>query len=313
MMKNGKQQASAKAKVAKYMREALGDDERLCNALIPTFPVGCRRLTPGIGYLNSLRAPNVRVVTDKIAKVVPQGIELSSGEIIELDVIICATGFDVSFCPRFPIIGKGGMNLQDLWTKELPRAYMSCAIPGYPNYFSKFFITSLFLELRCYAIYRQHPPTPNHLLIMSFLLAFLGPNAPIGHGSVFTITEYLGKYIIRILQKCQSEGIKCIEPSLAAVADFEEHIETFMPRTTWAGTCRSWFKNGRETGPVTALHPGSRIHFFHMLERFRGEDWVYGYESPKANRFRYLGNGYSTKELSGEDSTWYLNSPDEML
>lgn len=67
-------------------------------------------------------------------------------------------------------------------------------------------------------------------------------------------------------------------------------------------------------GPVVALHPGSRIHFFHMLERFRGEDWEYVYDAPSRNRFHYLGNGLSTKELDAEaDSTWYLESPATVL
>lgn len=138
---------------------------------------------------------------------------------------------------------------------------------------------------------------------------FLGPNAPIGHGSVFTITELLAKYIVEIIQKCQTEGIKAIAPSSAAVYDLYEHTQEFMPRTSWAGTCSSWFKNGTETGPVTALHPGSRIHFFHMLEKFRGEDWEYVYRSYR-NRFAYLGNGFSTNEVFGTNPTWYLDDMD---
>lgn len=124
-----------------YMSMMLHGNERLCEALIPKFSVGCRRLTPGIGYLESLQAPNARLVTDHIKRVVPQGIETMTGEIIELDAIVCATGFDVSFCPRFPIVGTED-NLQDRWRKELPKAYMSCAVPGVPNYFSKSFIYS---------------------------------------------------------------------------------------------------------------------------------------------------------------------------
>lgn len=103
-------------------------------------------------------------------------------------------------------------------------------------------------------------------------------------------------------------------PSQAAVDDYLEHITAFMPRTVWASSCRSWFKGGRVDGPVVALHPGSRIHFFHMLERFRGEDWEYVYDAPSRNRFHYLGNGLSTKELDAEaDPTWYLESPATVL
>jgi len=118
------------------MTALLKNDSGLCKALIPTFPVGCRRLTPGPGYLESLTQKNVRVVTENIVKVVPTGLEISTGEVIEVDSLICATGFDLSFRPRFPVIGKKG-NLQDLWTENLPRAYMSCAVPDFPNLFSK--------------------------------------------------------------------------------------------------------------------------------------------------------------------------------
>lgn len=144
--------------------------------------------------------------------------------------------------------------------------------------------------------------------------AFLGPNAPIGHGSVFTLSEHIARYITKIILKCQKEGIKALAPTEAAVRDYGEHIGAFMPRTAWAAPGRSWFKGGREDGPVIALHPGSRIHFFHMLEGFRGEDWEYVYDAPSQNRFGYLGNGFSTKELDpGFDSTWYLDEAADTL
>ncbi|OTA97918.1 hypothetical protein M434DRAFT_91250 [Hypoxylon sp. CO27-5] len=278
VLNGGAPQAFATSKVVQWMTAALGGDERLCKALIPKFPLGCRRITPAPGYLEALRAPNTEVITEGIAEVVPEGIRLESGEIIKLDAIICATGFDNSFSPRFPIVGRYG-NVQDIMKTETPKSYMSCALPGVPNYFT-----------------------------------FLGPNGPIGHGSVFTLSEHIAGYITRVIIKCQTEGIKAVVPSDAAVADYSEHIAAFMPRTAWASPCKSWFKNGKEDGPVTALHPGSRVHFFHMLERFRGEDWEYVYDNPAHNRFWYLGNGFSNRELDPEvDGTWYLEEEADRL
>jgi hypothetical protein len=90
-----------------HMASVLKDRPDLIKALIPTtFPAGCLRLTPGPSYLESL--------TDTIQRIVPEGIQLESGETIPLDAIICATGFDVAFCPRFPIFGQNGVNLQDI-------------------------------------------------------------------------------------------------------------------------------------------------------------------------------------------------------
>ena len=223
---------------------------------------------------------------------VPEGIELESRQVLKVDAIICATGFDLSFRPRFPIIGRDG-NLQDIWASETPKAYMSCAGTGLPNYFSESGRRATRYDL--------------DLLADCSAPAFLGPNGPAGHGSIFTLTEHIAKYITGVIHKCQTEGIKAIAPSAEAEDDYFEHVSAFMPRTAWASTGRSWFKGGKPDGPVTVLHPGSRIHFFHMLETFRGEDWEYTYDNPTQNRFHYLGNGFSARELDPSvDSTWYL-------
>lgn len=134
---------------------------------------------------------------------------------------------------------------------------------------------------------------------------FLGPNAPISHGSVFTITEYVSKYILQLITKAQVEMIKSIRVKQQAVDDFVAHVDAFMPRTAWAGNCRSWFKRGQVHGPVTAIHPGSRVHWFHTVERVKFEDYEYEYDS--GNRFQYLGNGFSVREQPGSGGTWYLD------
>jgi cation diffusion facilitator CzcD-associated flavoprotein CzcO len=127
-------QAFARAKVTEYMTLMLGGNQELCKALIPDFPLGTRRMTPGHGYLQALTKSNVEVRRSGIKRFVPEGIELESGEVLKVDAIVCATGFNTSFCPRFPIIGRDG-NLQNRWKKETPKAYMSCAVAGLPNYF----------------------------------------------------------------------------------------------------------------------------------------------------------------------------------
>lgn len=137
---------------------------------------------------------------------------------------------------------------------------------------------------------------------------FLGPNAPIGHGSVLPIVEHAAKYMINMLKKVQTQGIRTLTPLPRAVRDFNDHVTQFMTRTAWSTGCRSWFKNGKIDGPVVALHPGSRIHWFHMLDRPRYEDFEIEYSSP--NRFAYLGNGFSMREESGRDTSYYFDEPE---
>lgn len=141
------------------------------------------------------------------------------------------------------------------------------------------------------------------------MVVFLGPNAPIGHGSVIPILEHATKYMINVMKKAQSQGIKSLSPTASAVRDFNIHIPVFMERTAWRTPCRSWFKNGTVDGPIVALHPGSRIHWFHMLDDPRYEDYEYTYVNE--NRFKYLGNGFSTRERPGLDVAWYFDDPEQ--
>ena len=121
--------------VAKDMRSKLGDDPRLTKHLIPEFALGCRRMTPGSGYLQSLRQDNVEVITESAVEVTTDGIIDASGKEIKVDVIICATGFHTSG-PSYDIIGRGDRNLGEHWA-ENPKCYMSFLADGFPNLFCR--------------------------------------------------------------------------------------------------------------------------------------------------------------------------------
>lgn len=130
-----------KTKLRDFMSDLLQGDPRLSDVLIPDFPVGCRRLVPSVGYLEALRKENVKCVTDGIARITPQGLVTTSGEEIPVDIIVCATGFDTSFRPKYPIKGRYD-DLQERWGKSEAQAYFSFAVPGIPNYWSKYGLPS---------------------------------------------------------------------------------------------------------------------------------------------------------------------------
>jgi cation diffusion facilitator CzcD-associated flavoprotein CzcO len=77
----------------KQMTDRLNGDPELCAKLIPDWRVGCRRLTPGDGYLEALQEKNVKIQFNEIAEITPTGIRTSDGT-EEFDIIICATGKD---------------------------------------------------------------------------------------------------------------------------------------------------------------------------------------------------------------------------
>lgn len=77
------------------------------------------------------------MVKSGILQIEKDGIRTPDGQFYQVDAIVCATGFDCSFRPAFPVIGRNGHDLRDVW-QETPVHYMSVAVPGFPNYFSKF-------------------------------------------------------------------------------------------------------------------------------------------------------------------------------
>ena len=91
---------------------------------------------------------------------------------------------------------------------------------------------------------------------------------------------------------------------------FRKYCEEFFKKTVFTLPCRSWYKRGTENGPVTALWPGSSLHFVKVLERPRFEDYDYTY--PNGNDIGWIGNSLTVAEDDENlDVTEYLN-PDSV-
>jgi cation diffusion facilitator CzcD-associated flavoprotein CzcO len=115
------------------MADRLKNKPELLEKLVPKWSLGCRRLTPGHGYLEALTKPNVDLVVGHIEKITPDGI-LVDGKEYKVDALICATGFDVSFKPRWEQIGREKKPLSELWAEDA-QGYFSLCVSGQPNYF----------------------------------------------------------------------------------------------------------------------------------------------------------------------------------
>jgi cation diffusion facilitator CzcD-associated flavoprotein CzcO len=66
----------------------------LLNHIVRLAP-GCKRVIVDPGYLESLHRPNVTLSYDAIKDIVPEGVRLETGEIVQLDVLILGTGFSL--------------------------------------------------------------------------------------------------------------------------------------------------------------------------------------------------------------------------
>lgn len=71
---------------SKQMAEKLNHDKRLCDILIPKWEIGCRRITPGPGYLESFLRSNCDIINSSIVEIGETGIHTADGQFFECDV-----------------------------------------------------------------------------------------------------------------------------------------------------------------------------------------------------------------------------------
>lgn len=138
----------------------------------------------------------VEFVPENIKRITPKGIETVDGKHRELDVIVCATGFETSGKLPFPFIGRGGVDLKDKFDPH-PRTYLAIAVDGFPNWFSA-----------------------------------LGPNSGVGAGSLLLLIEKQVDYAVAATLKLQRERIKSIEVKKKAVDDFDAYLEVRFKRSS---------------------------------------------------------------------------------
>lgn len=106
----------------------------LPHEVLPTFAPGCRRPTPGVGYLEALSQPNTEVIVGEIVKITQHGVIDHTGYEHYVDAIICATGFNTSFLPSFELVGMEGQTLHELWAHDVTDSYFATTVPSMPNY-----------------------------------------------------------------------------------------------------------------------------------------------------------------------------------
>ncbi len=86
---------------AEQMAEKLNHDPVLCEKLIPKWELGCRRVTPGPGYLESFLLPNCSLTNSAITKITETGVVTADGEEFECDV-----GKSPGHVPFTPVQGE---------------------------------------------------------------------------------------------------------------------------------------------------------------------------------------------------------------
>lgn len=188
-------------------------DPELRSRLTPNYQMGCKRVLLSDDFYPSLLRDNVELVTDPIATVTPDGLRAGDGTERAADVIVVATGFDVSAgLTRMPVVGRNGQALTHAWSRDGVGAHLGITVSGFPN-----------------------------------LFLLLGPNTGLGHQSVLFMIEAQARYVLQALDLLDETASDTIEVLADIQQRFVQRIQARLSTSVWQSGCMSWYQdaNGR--------------------------------------------------------------------
>jgi cation diffusion facilitator CzcD-associated flavoprotein CzcO len=229
----------AQAEALKHLAEQVPDPV-LRAKLTPDYTIGCKRIILSNALYPALSAENTTLHDrgEGIDHLDADGIVTTTGEHVDLDVVVWSTGYDATDgLISYPVIGRGGVSLAERWA-QYPRAYLGTTLPGFPN-----------------------------------LFIVTGPNTGIGHTSAIFLIEAQMRYIGQAIDAVAQRGAAAIEVSAAAEARYTTKIHAEMERTVWKqGGCHSWYQS--KDGHVIAMFPGFSFTFRRLAEQFKPADHI---------------------------------------
>ncbi|KXT02385.1 hypothetical protein AC578_235, partial [Pseudocercospora eumusae] len=161
--------------------------------LIPkTHGFGTRRVPLETHYFEAYNNPNVRLVDianeAPIDHITATGIQLQTGEHIQLDALVYATGFDAVTGPMTAIDWQGvaSTKLNDIWTQG-PRTYLGLFVHALPN-----------------------------------MMMVLGPHQ--AFGNIPRSIQFSVTWISNFLDFCREKGVRRVECRREKVEEWTRHV-----------------------------------------------------------------------------------------
>lgn len=214
----------------RYVEEQLQDRPELIERVLPEYPPFAKRMLLDNGWFRTIKKPNVDLIPEHLAKVDGNTLSTSSGETVEADVIILATGFQTTnVLGSYDIVGREGQLLRDHWGEDNASAYLGTLVPGFPNFF-----------------------------------ILLGPNVGSGHGgSMIRNIENQMHFAGQVVQCAEAQEASTVEVKETAYTDYSRRIDDAHDRLVWThpGT-ENWYRNSQ--GRVVAITPWRNDAFWRM-------------------------------------------------
>ena len=212
--------------IADFVRgkiRSIVDDADTAEALCPTsFPIGTKRLCVDSNYYETYNRPNMRLVDlrkDPIVGITEKGVQLA-GEVVEVDVIVYATGFDAmtGAIVGVDITGRDGQTLKTEWA-DGPATYLGLTAEGFPN-----------------------------------LFMITGPGSPSVLSNMMVSIEQHVDWIVDCLAYLREHDAITIEPTQAAVDGWVRHGLAYAELTLFP-RANSWYMGANVPGKPRVFLP----------------------------------------------------------
>ena len=211
-------------------------DPQLRATLTPKDPLGCKRILISNDYLASLTQSNVKVVTDDISEVEPDGVMSSKGNFYPVDAIIYGTGFQsTDFLAPIKIHGRNGQELNQAW-REGAEAYLGITVTGFPN-----------------------------------LFILYGPNTNLGHNSIIYMIESQVKYIMSCIKTLREKNLRFLDVKSEPQRTYNNEIQRRLKTSVWAAGCTNWYTNA--SGKNTNNWPSFTFEYYWRTYKINLSDY----------------------------------------
>ncbi len=231
--------------MTKHIHDVLGDRSDLIAKCLPDYPPYGKRILLDNGWYETLCKPNVDLVTAPIERIEPEGVRLNDGSLAEADLLVFATGFDVSRnASRIDIRGSGGVTLADTWAKGIG-AYLGITVPNFPNFF-----------------------------IMQ------GPTTGLAHGgSLIFTSEMQARYIGLAICQADDSDIAAIDVKQSVHDRYIERVDAEHAQLVWSHPgMLPYYRN--VFGKIRMVLPWRMVDYFHMTRRPDLTDFELTYVTP---------------------------------
>jgi len=212
------------------------NDDLPAEALLPDYPLGCKRILISNDWYPTLFRPNVDVVTAPIERITARGV-VAGGVEHPAEAIVFGTGFEsTGFLAPMRITGRDGRDLHDEW-RDGAEAHLGITVAGFPN-----------------------------------LFVLYGPNTNLGHNSIIFMLERQISYALTWIRRLVDDDWATVEVREPAQEASNERLRRRLERTVWAASCHSWYKTA--SGKITNNWSGPTVAYWWRTRRPDLADFV---------------------------------------